>query len=403
MAQDTHDFAQNGRFVEHVQAFCRTLRRAGVPIGPGQVIDALAALRAVGLERRDDVRRALAAVLVKDPAHFRLFDQAFGMFFVNPSMLARASLPARPIDTARLRAPGSAARRLLEALAAPTEDGRVAASATDRSETASDREVLACKDFEQMSLAELAEAKELVRTGIARLRKIATRRVKPAAAGRRYDPRRSMRRMLQNNGQPVELARQRHRRRPPPLVLICDISGSMSHYSRVFLHFAHALRARQQRVECFVFATRLTHVSRWLAVKDVDRALARIGGDVVDWDGGTRIAVCLERFNVEWGRRVLTQNAVVILLSDGLECDPESDLEFQVQRLRLSCRSLVWLNPMLRYEGFAPRASGIRRMLPHVDRFLPAHNVESLRALAQSLGEAPRSRDACSPERRYAT
>lgn len=209
--------------------------------------------------------------------------------------------------------------------------------------------------------------------------------------------------MLQNGGQLVKLARRDNRYRQPPLVLICDVSGSMSRYTRSFLHFAHALRSRQHRVHCFAFATRLTNVSRRLKDKDVDRALEGIGADVADWDGGTRIAACLERFNVEWGRRVLAQNAIVILLSDGLECDPDSDLEFQMQRLRLSCRTLVWLNPMLRYDGFEPRASGIRRMLPHVDRFLPAHNAESLRALAQSLGEAPRNRAAHSRERRCAS
>ncbi len=159
----------------------------------------------------------------------------------------------------------------------------------------------------------------------------------------------------------------------------------MSRYTRTFLHFAHALRSSGHRIHCFVFATRLTNVTRRLDEKNVDRALQNIGADVADWDGGTRIAACLERFNVEWGRRVLAQGAIVILLSDGLECDPDSDLEFQMQRLSLTCRSLLWLNPMLRFEGFEPRASGIRRMLPYVDRFLPAHNVESLRALARSL------------------
>ena len=352
------------------------------------MLDALVAVRSVSFERRGDFRRALSAVLVKDPAHLRLFHQAFRLFFDHPGALGRIPvLLPEPEPDRRERAPGSASRRLLEALTAPAGSRPAATPEADRSQTASWREVLACKDFEQMSLAELAEAKELLRTGVAALRDVPTRRTEPAATGRQYDLRRSMQLMMRSNGQLVQLARKRHRRRPPALVLICDISGSMSRYSRLFLHFAHALRMKHRAVHAFVFATRLTNITRRLGEKDVDRALARIAGDVVDWDGGTRIGACIERFNVEWGRRVLAQNAVVILLSDGLECDPESDLEFQMQRLRLSCRELIWLNPVLRYEGFEPRASGIRRMLPHVDRFLPAHNVLSLRALARILGE----------------
>lgn len=397
------DRAEGGRLADHVQAFCRVLRTAGVPIGPGQVVDALIALRTVGLERRGDVCRALGAVLVKDPAHFRLFRQAFHVFFGNPGVLSRlARLLPEADDAPRRPRPAGASRRLLEALSGTAGTPPIATSEVDRSQTASDRERLARKDFEQMSLAELREAKELLRTGVAALRETPTRRLRPAAAGRLYDLRRSLRLMLRNNGQVLELARQKNRTRPPPLVLICDISGSMSRYSRIFLHFAHVLRARHHRVHCFVFATRLTNITRRLDEKDVDQALARIAGDVVDWDGGTRIGACLERFNIDWGRRVLAQNAVVILLSDGLECDPASGLEFQMQRLRLSCRTLIWVNPMLRYRGFEPRAFGIRRMLPHVDRFLPAHNVESLRALARTLGDPPGDRAGRAPGRKHA-
>lgn len=379
------DTQQGGRLVENVQAFCHALRHAGLPVGPAQVVDALVALRTVGFGHRADVRRALSTTLAKDPVHARAFNQAFEIFFAQPGLLHRiATTPLLSPTKRRSGESDNPGYRLIKTSATHIEDRRVA-QLTDRSQTTSAREVLARKDFEQMSPAELAEAQALVRTGIASLREVATRRVQPATAGHQYDPKQSMRLMLQNGGHLVKLARRRHRRRRPPLVLICDISGSMSRYTRTFLHFAHALRSGGHRVHCFVFATRLTNVTRRLDEKNVDRALESIGADVADWDGGTRIAACLERFNVEWGRRVLAQGAIVILLSDGLECDPDSDLEFQMQRLSLTCRSLLWLNPMLRFEGFQPRASGIRRMLPYVDRFLPAHNVESLRALARSL------------------
>ena len=196
--------------------------------------------------------------------------------------------------------------------------------------------------------------------------------------------------MIRNDGQLLKLVRKRRRRRPPVLVMLCDISGSMSHYSRLFLHFAHAMTARLPTVHSFVFGTRLTNVSRRLTNRDADQALDAIAADVADWDGGTRIAESLKAFNQHWARRVLAQNAVVVLLSDGLERDTDSDLGFQISRLRRSCRRLMWLNPMLRFDGFAPKAYGIRTMLPHVDDFLPAHNVDSLAGLAGALNRCRR-------------
>jgi len=193
--------------------------------------------------------------------------------------------------------------------------------------------------------------------------------------------------MLRTNGQLIEIARKSRRRRPPVLVLIADISGSMSSYSRMFLQFAHALSSGRRRVYSFVFGTRLSNITRWLAERDADRALARVASQVRDWDGGTRIAECLERFNVDWGRRVLAGRAIVILLSDGLERDSTARLEFQMQRLRRTADEVIWLNPLLRYDDFRAAASGIRAMLPYVDRFLPAHNVNSLLDLGRLLGE----------------
>lgn len=379
-----------GHLPENVIGFCRTLRRAGVPLGSGEIADALVAVSATGLARRDDVYRALRAVLVKDPAHFRVFRQAFHVYFRSPRLLERLPALALPEDAGAGEAETeSPARRLLEALATGAGEHEDETPDIDRSLTWSSREVLAQKDFEQMTVAELVAAKELLQQRIAPLADVLTRRFRPAAAGRRYDLRRSMQRMLKNDGHVLQLVRKKRVHRPPPLVLICDISGSMSRYSRMFLHFAHAIGTKHGNVASFVFATRLTNITRRLAEKDVDRALARVAGEVADWDGGTRIADCLERFNVDWGRRVLARNAVAVLLSDGLERDSESNLAFQMQRLRLSCRRLVWLNPVLRYAAFEPKASGIRKMLPHVDLFLPAHNVDSLAALVRLLHAAP--------------
>ena len=378
------------RIADNIVLFCRTLRQAGLPVGPGQIIEASQAILKTGIERRDDFYVALRSVLVKDPGQARLFDQAFHIYFRNPRLLERMiglMLPTL-LTEEDVGSDDAAVRRLLESLAGEEEPGGdEVVIEVDRSGSYSRDEVLREKDFEQMSLEEQAAAKALLRQDLDVLQERPTRRFRPDRRGRRYDLRRSMQLMLRTNGQLIEVARKSRRRRPPALVLISDISGSMSSYSRMFLHFAHALSSGQQRVYSFVFGTRLTNITRWLAERDVDQALARVAAEVRDWDGGTRIADCLECFNVDWGRRVLSGRAVVILLSDGLERDSRARLEFQMQRLRRTADQLIWLNPLLRFDDFEPQASGIKAMLPHVDRFLPAHNVNSLVDLGHLLSE----------------
>ena len=385
---------KKGQLAENILLFCRTLRQAGLPIGPGQVIDAGLAVLQSGIERRDDFYFALRSVLVTNPTQFRLFDQAFHIYFRNPRLLERMmGLLLPTLERVSDDAGGEEAiRRLMEAMPGETEhdDGEVVIE-IDQSESWSQREILRQKDFEQMSLQEQREAKKMLREEIEVIKKVPVRRYRADIHGRRYDLRRSMQLMLRTNGQLIQLAKKRRRLRPPTLVLICDISGSMSRYSRIFLHFAHTLSSRRQTVHSFVFGTRLTNISHRLADKDVDRALAKVSTEVKDWDGGTRIADSLKRFNVDWGRRVLAGNSVVLLLSDGLERDTESDLGFQTERLQRSCGQLIWMNPMLRYSEFEAKAIGIKAMLPHVDLFLPAHNVASLMQLAQVLTRASTS------------
>lgn len=386
--QDSMVSEQEGRLADNILLFCRTLRHAGLPIGPGRVIEAGSAVLRSGIERRDDFYFALRSVLVSDPAQFRLFDQAFHIYFRNPRLLERMiGLLLPSIERAAEDGKTDAAvRRLLESISPGDEvENQEAVVEIDRSASYSRRELLRHKDFEQMSLQEQSEAKQLLREEIGILKDVPTRRFRPHPFGHRYDLRRSMQLMLRNNGQLIELARKKRRLHPPALILICDISGSMSSYSRIFLHFAHALSSHRQSVHNFVFGTRLTNITHRLADKDIDRAMSQVSDDVMDWDGGTRIADCLERFNVDWGRRVLAGRSVVILLSDGLERDSESDLEFQMQRLQRTCDQLIWLNPMLRYDQFEAKAMGIRTMLPYADLFLPAHNLESLAELGRIL------------------
>ena len=280
MAQDTES-----RIAENILLFCRTLRKAGLPIGPGQVIDAGCAILHTGIERRDDFYAALRAVLVTDPAQFRLFDQAFHIYFRNPRLLQR--MMGLLLPTLRQETTGDneevALRRLLEAMSnsAARVDDDVSIE-VDRSGSYSHRELLRQKDFEQMSLDELREAKLMLREGIELVRQSPTRRFRSHRYGRRLDLRKSMQLMLRNNGQLIELARMKRRLRPPTLVLICDISGSMSRYSRMFMHFAHALSTSGQPLHSFVFGTRLTNITHWLRDRDVDKALSRVSTEVRD-------------------------------------------------------------------------------------------------------------------------
>jgi len=379
-----------GRLVANIMHFARTLRTAGLPVGPGKVVDAVAAIRAVGVANRSDFYWTLHAVFVNRPDQRLIFDQAFHVFWRNPELLKKMMslvLPQMTIDMPQENG-AEMARRLAEALHPDREARETGESEVelDAAMTFSDREQLRGMDFEKMSLDELAQAK----AAIARLRlpvhDLRTRRFAPHPRGARADMRATLRAALRFGG-PIELKRKRARRRPPPLVVLCDISGSMARYSRVFLHFMHSITNDRDRVHTFVFGTRLTNITRYLRNRDVDLALDRVAEAVADWSGGTRIGHCLCEFNRFWSRRVLGQGAVVLMITDGLDRDVGTGLAAEMDRLHRSCRRLIWLNPLLRYQGFEPKSLGMRAMLPHVDEFRPVHNLESLESLIEALSK----------------
>ena len=391
-----------GRLGTNLLYFARTLRTAGLPVGSGTVLDALRAVEAVGLTRRDDFYWTLHAVFVRRADQRPLFDEAFHVFWRNPRLLERvASLLFPPVHPPPQSDARPLSRRLSEALfAGGGRDPRTREAETeielDATLTWSDREVLRQRDFEQMSAAELAAAKAAIARLCLAIPPAPTRRYRSHPHGTLVDMRTTLRRSLRLGSGAVLLARRRRRRKPAPIVVICDISGSMSRYSRVLLHFAHALARERTRVFSFAFGTRLTNITRQLRDRDVDAAIERASAEVTDWDGGTRIGHCLDAFNREWSRRVCGQGAVVLFISDGLDRDVGEGLESQVERLRKSCRRLVWLNPLLRYEGFEPKAAGMRALLPHVDELRPVHNLESLEDLCEALLE-PSARPVRSP------
>jgi uncharacterized protein len=380
------------KLAENVVHFTRLLRRAGLRLGSASALDALAAAAAVDVLRRDELYWALHTVLVKRPEDFDLFDQAFRLFWRDPQgvnaalaqLLPHVRVPRRPVLS----------RRVAEAWRAPSAAGAAPAERTelDAVLTFSADEVLRRRDFEQMSAGELARARRIVAQMAVAVRPVRTRRLAPDPHGSRLDLARTVRDSVRTFG---DLAPLRFRSRislPPPLVVLCDISGSMGRYSEMLLHFLHALIGARTRVHAFLFATRLTNVTRVLRRRDVDEALARCGREVLDWAGGTRLRACLHEFNRSWSRRVLGAGGVVLLVTDGLDRDPEPGLAAEADRLHRSCRRLIWLNPLLRWEGFQPRAQGVRALLPHVDEHRTVHNLNSLEALGRSLSEQQKPR-----------
>ena len=397
------DEPDGGRLVANLMHFARVLRGCGLPIGPGKVLDAVAAVRAVGITNRDDFYWTLHAVFVNRHQHRPLFDQAFHVFWRNPQWLERMMSLVLP----EFRDPGARPelelnRRVSEALTARSGSRSRRRESPPQPEidatlTWSDREVLRGKDFEQMSAEEIAAAKAAVAAMRLPLMQVPTRRFRAHPRGPRIDMRASFRSAMRFGPGTMALVRTRRRERPPPLVIVCDISGSMSQYSRMLLHFAHTLTNDRDRVHSFVFGTRLTNITRDLRERDVDSALARISAAVKDWSGGTRIGRCLHEFNRSWSRRVLGQGAVVLLITDGLDRDAGAGLGDEVERLHKSCRRLVWLNPLLRYDAFEPRSLGMQAILPHVDEFRSVHNLDSLSALTRALSRpAPRREEGVS-------
>jgi hypothetical protein len=348
------------------------------------------ALTHVPLDERRQVHAALRAVMVRRREHFEIFDQAFLLYWRNPDAARNAAAMAL-LDGAKERGkPPPGSRRVSEARSPPRPppDRPPAPDEpppTDVALTVSERERLQGMDFEAMSADDIARAKDEIRRLTLPLDARPTRRFRSDPRGPVTDLRATIRASLRQGGEILSLERRRRVVRPPPLVALCDISGSMARYAQVLLHFLHAVTNDRARVHSFLFGTRLTNVTRQLRHRDPEVAFEMVSHIVPDWSGGTRIGESLALFNRQWARRVLGQGAVVLLITDGLDREGARGLAEATARLRRSCRRLIWLNPLLRYEGFQPRSEGIRAMLPHVDEFRTVHNLNSLRALVETL------------------
>lgn len=375
-----------GSLAENIMLFARLLRATGMPVGTGSVLNAIRAVSLIGIESQQDLHTVLLCQFVSRREQMPVFDQTFALFWRNPKLMEKlmgAMLPTLQSDQDQQ----PLIRRLGEALSS----GNTQSSGQDEEQvelqanlSASESEILQSRDFEQMSESELQVAKKMLKHLKLPVKPIQTRRHQASVSRAHIDMRRTMQNSLRNS-ELIPLQFKRPITRPPAIIVLCDISGSMAQYSRMFLHFMHAMTNNGDRVHSFLFGTRLTNISRYLRNKDVDLALEETAKAVEDWSGGTRIGFCLKQFNQHWSRRMLGQGAVVILLTDGLDRGEGPELGKQMERLSKSCRQLVWLNPLLRYKKFEPRAEGVRIMLPYVDVFRSAHNINSLAELPALL------------------
>ncbi|WP_194095919.1 vWA domain-containing protein [Marivivens aquimaris] len=397
------DIPEDGKLAHNIAHFARALRKAGIPVGPGRVIDAIRAVEAAGFTRKNDFYWTLEACFCTRPEHRTIYGQVFRLYWRDPRYLEHMMAMMLPSvrGVQEERKAKAAEKRAAEALLddhnipmpQPEEDQKdeEALIDIDASRTISTEERLKTLDFEQMSIEEMAQAKRILAKMTLPIRPVQSRRT-IAGHGQIPDWRGTLRQSMRKGGEIQSFATRHKRERYPNLVVLCDISGSMSQYSRAVLHFVHAVaNAKGQgwaKIHAFTFGTRLTNITRHLKHKDVDAALAAVGAEAQDWQGGTRIGECIDRFNRDWSRRVLGQGAVVLLITDGLDRDPEGGLGKAMERLGLSSRQLIWLNPLLRWDGFAPKARGIVEMLPHVTSFRAGHNIASLQGLAEAISDA---------------
>ena len=379
----------SGQFLHNLLLFGRILRQLGLDVNPGRMMDLVSALDHIEIGRKSDFYYAARTLLVHEREDLPLFDEAFELFWRKPAEswnvdwqgLTRRRSPSGPVVThPPLK---EAAPQTNDSAPTSTEPMTV----IEVTRTYSDRELLRHKNFAEMDVEESEAIKRLMANLLWRVSERRTRRLRPGK-GHLIDLRRTLRRSLRSEGEIFRWSYREPKLKPRPLVVIADISGSMERYTRLLLHFIYGMKAAlSQPVEAFVFSTRLTRITRPLQSRDLDLALENVGQLVNDWAGGTRIGESLKTFNFEWGRRVLGRGAVVLVISDGWDRGDIELLRREMTRLKRNCHRLIWLNPLLGAPDYEPLTRGIQAALPHIDDFLPVHNLASLEDLANRLAE----------------
>jgi uncharacterized protein with von Willebrand factor type A (vWA) domain len=390
--------ALEGRLAQNIIYFCHALRRAEVSVGSAQVNDAIRAVQTVGFTKRVDFFITLRACLITRAEHLVVFERVFDIFWRDPEILESMIQNLLPMmqTVEEEKKPKAAENRAAEAVLGtvdPLSPQPAEEQITlDAQFTFSQNERLSAMDFEKMTNQEIREAEKAIASLHLKTPKVPSRRFQSASYGTKIDARAVLREARRTGGEVLHLPRQKRRNKSPNLIVLTDISGSMSTYSRMMMHFIHSMSLKSgndwAEIHAFTFGTRLTNITRSLNQKDPDKALQAIGQQVEDWDGGTLIGESLAHFNKEWSRRVLSSDACVLLITDGLERDGIDTLKIQMKRLSLSCRHLIWLNPLLRFEEFEAKALGIKTMLPFVDSFIACHNLNAMQGLTNILNTA---------------
>jgi uncharacterized protein with von Willebrand factor type A (vWA) domain len=378
----------SGQFLHNLLLFGRVLRRLGLDINPGRMMDLVSALDHIEVGRKSDFFYAARTLLVHDREDLPLFDEAFELFWRKPA--EGWTIEWQGLRRRRKRAGPVVTHPPLKE-APPTEHPDSASSqdmtVIEVTRTYSDRELLRHKNFAEMSREEAEAVKQMVAHLLWKVSERRTRR-KRSGKGRLIDMRRTLRRSLRSDGEIFRWSYREPKLKPRPLIVIADISGSMERYTRLLLHFIYGMKtALSQPVEAFVFSTRLTRITRSLQIRDLDRALKNVGSIVNDWAGGTRIGESLKTFNFDWGRRVLGHGAVVLIISDGWDRGDVDVLRREMARLKRNCHRLIWLNPLLGAPEYEPLTRGIQAALPYIDHFLPIHNLAILEDLADRLAD----------------
>jgi len=379
----------SGQFLHNLLLFGRILRRLGLDVNPGRMMDLISALDHIEIGRKSDFFYSARTLLVHEREDLPLFDEAFELFWRKPAESWNVEWQGL---SRRRKRPGPIITPPALKEEAPQTNGSKSTSSQvmtviEVTRTYSDRELLRHKNFAEMNAEETEAVKQLMLHLLWQVSERRTRRLRPGK-GQRIDLRRTLRRSLRSEGEIFRWSYREPKRKPRPLIVIADISGSMERYTRLLLQFIYGMKAAlSQPVEAFLFSTRLTRITRPLQIRDLDLALENVGQLVNDWAGGTRIGESLKIFNFEWGRRVLGRGAVVLMISDGWDRGDPELLKREMARLKQNCHRLIWLNPLLGAPNYEPLTRGIQAALPHIDDFLPVHNLASLEDLASRLAE----------------
>ena len=384
-----NNHSQDSKFLDNILRFIRLLRKSGVKIGNQSSMDALKSIRLLKIGNRKEFYWALHTTLINRNEDKQIFDQCFYLFWQNPKIMEQVfNLLIPQIGTQK--SPENTKKqlkRISENLGKKNidlEKNQKDEIVFDSQMSWSNKSSINSKDFEMMSSNELKEAEKVIKKLLIKSQTQLTRRWKNMDRGVKISFKNTIKKSIQNNGI-IKLGYKDKIKKSKSLVILIDISGSMESYSRIMLFFSHLLMKQQNDIEVFTFGTSLTRITRLLKNKDIDFSLNKIGSFVTDWAAGTKITSSIQDFNINWSRRILTQNQSLILISDGLERDQSKNLDFEINRLSMFTKNIIWLNPLLRYEKFEPKVASIKTILKHVDRIVPIHNINSIDKLVNNI------------------